>query len=458
MNNNTAVYLKKVCSSFDEIFKNSVLTEKNLCVCLSGGADSTALLISLKMLNEKYRYNLYAVHVNHLLRDAEAFRDEKFCIELCKKLKIKLYKTRIDINKLAEKSKKSIEETARDARYSYFENLGKKEKINFFATAHTKNDNAETIYMNIIRGTTVTGLCGIPQVKGNVIRPILKVSREENIAFLKEKGYTFVTDSSNNDNTYTRNFIRNVFLPSAKRINPKVIDSAERLSSFAKSDENYFAAALENIPKGKKDTQLHPALLRRKLQREYAALTGGNSLMSVHLDAIMSLPYSEHKKYLSMPNGVTAVIKSGKISFILDKNLKKITDSSIYELKYGENKFAGEKVSIFYYNGIFKESENIYNNYTQIRLYFGKIVGGIKYRARCIGDKIFCLGVNKSIKKEFISKGVPSHLRDMIPIFYDDTGIIYVPFIGAADRVYADKNANTDQTVTIKVIFNERQD
>lgn len=445
-------YLDKVSRFLEEL--NVDFNGKKVCVCLSGGADSVSLLVSLYKLKDRFQYILSAVHVNHLLRGAESDRDEQFCRELCKDLGLPLFTARIDIRALAKKSGKSIEETARDARYGCFKALGGKENINYFATAHTKNDNAETVYMNIIRGTTVSGLCGIPPVNGNIIRPLLKIGREENEAFLKENGFSFVQDSTNSDNEITRNYIRNVILPSAKKINPQLIDAADRLSEYARSDEEYFESVLRTLPKDTKDVDLHPALLRRRLQREYAEISGGRSLMSAHLEALIALSLNKTGKMLSLPGEVVARVSEGKIEFLRKKeleNIKKLSDNGIYELKFGENSFADGKVKITCKRINSDFNENIYNNYTHIILDFGKIVGNVRYRKRQEGDKIFCRGINRSIKKEFIAKRVPVFLRDAVPVFFDNEGIVYVPFIGASDRVYC--HGKRENSVLIDVRF-----
>ncbi|OGO87060.1 MAG: tRNA lysidine(34) synthetase TilS [Clostridiales bacterium GWF2_36_10] len=452
-------FLKKVIFTLVEISNtlSTSLKNKTICVCLSGGADSVSLLVALNMLKSKYEFALCAAHVNHLLRGDESFRDENFCIELCVKLGIKLHTTRIDIKKLSKENKKSIEEAARDARYSYFGELGKQYSVDYFATAHTKNDNAETVYMNIIRGTTVSGLCGIPQINGNTIRPLLNMSREENEEFLSTNGFSsandlsFVIDSSNSDNNYTRNYIRNVLLPTAKKINSQVIEAVDRLSEFARIDEGYFNSVLDTLPADIKYSELHPSLLKRKLQRDYSLISGKKSLMTVHLDALISLLNSGQKKRQSMPDGITALIKDGKINFVVAKSIKKIIDNGIYELKYGENIFADGMVKIYLSKNNSVISENIYNNYTYTKLSFGKIIGSVKYRARKTGDRIFSLGVSKSIKKQFIEKGIPEHLREAIPIFFDDKEIVYVPFIGAADRVYSQNDDEDSVTITVQI-------
>ncbi len=457
MNEKSLTYIEKV-----EKALNSICTElqgKRLCVCLSGGADSVALLAAANMLKEKYSFLLFAAHVNHLLRGDESFRDQRFCAELCEKISIKLFISRIDVLRLSEVEKKSVEEAARDARYAFFRQLGAENGIDYFLTAHTKNDNAETVIMNIIRGTTISGLCGIPRKNGNVIRPLLELSREENLAFLNEQCLSYITDSSNEDNNYTRNYIRNVLLPAARKINPRVTEALDRLSAYARSDEDYFFNELNDTGVRIRDKDLPPALLRRRHMREYSKVSGGKSLMTVHLDGLRRLLNTGNGRQLSLPGGITAVTRSGRVIFAQSKsleNLKNTKDEGIYDLSFGENSFAGGRVKVCLNRAGKANNENIYNNYTYIKLSFGKICGSVKYRARKPGDRIFNLGVSKSIKKEFIQRGIPAYIRDIIPVFYDDIGIIYAPFIGAADRVYAAEE--TDDAVFISVRFNERQD
>lgn len=452
MDDSSHIYLSKVSKFIDWVATDrSFYRNKRLCVCLSGGADSVSLLVALYMLKAEYGYKLYAAHVNHLLRGKESDRDEKFCVDLCNSLNIELFLTRIDIKTLAKKSKNSVEETARNARYGYFNELGKAKNIDYFATAHTKNDNAETVIMNITRGTTVSGIRGIPKINHNILRPLLYISREENMDFLKQNNYSFVTDSSNQDIDITRNYVRKIVLPTMKKINSKVVDAVCRLSDSATADEDFFKNYISTLPTDIKDSELHPSVLRRILQNRYSEFTGGKSLMTKHLDALISLSGGENKR-LDVSGGIVAEYNNGFYSFKI-KNAK-IIDYGIYSLNWGENKFANGKVTIVFAQNKSIFEGNIYNNYTQMGLYFDKIVGSIKYRARRTGDKIYCLGVNKSIKKEFITKHIPVSIRDIIPVFYDDNGIIYVPFIGAADRVYA-KYEKKD-TVYIKVCFTNR--
>ena len=171
---------------------------------VSGGADSVALLFSLYLLKEKLGITLEAAHYNHQLRGAESDRDEAFVADLCHRYDVPLH---VGTARVIP-GKKGLEAAARDARYGYFRTL--KGKI---ATAHTADDNAETVLMHLVRGTGLKGLGGIAPVNGSVIRPMLSVTRQEVEDFLEEWCLSYITDSSNDTDAFLRNRIRHCVMP-----------------------------------------------------------------------------------------------------------------------------------------------------------------------------------------------------------------------------------------------------
>ena len=180
---------------------------ERVTAALSGGADSVCLLLVLKELEEKYNIKVYAVHVNHCIRGEESDRDEHFCRDLCRKLGVELTVRRIDVPAYAADNKRSLEEAARDIRYSVFAEVASGGKL---ATAHTASDSAETVILNLARGTGLKGICGIPPVRDNIIRPLIDVTRNDVENYLLKRGQNFITDSTNLSVDYTRNRIRPV--------------------------------------------------------------------------------------------------------------------------------------------------------------------------------------------------------------------------------------------------------
>ena len=205
-------------------------------VGLSGGADSCALLLVLLDIKDELGLEIRACHINHNLRGSESDGDESFVRELCKERGVELTVFSIDVRGAAQKHE-SLEETARRLRYEKFEELcedGAK-----LATAHTANDNAETVLMNMIRGTGTKGLAGIPPVRGKFIRPLIACTREETEAYCAGKGVRFVTDSSNKSDDYTRNRIRHKVIPLLSEFNPSFISAVTRMTQAVGEDSAF---------------------------------------------------------------------------------------------------------------------------------------------------------------------------------------------------------------------------
>lgn len=200
---------------------NLLQANKKYLVALSGGADSVALLLILKELG----YQIEAAHCNFKLRGEESDRDELFCKQLCKKNNIPFHLIHFDTTFYAELHKISIEMAARELRYGYFNNLCNDLQLNAVCVGHHINDNVETIFINLIRGTGLQGLTGIDPINGNIIRPFLCITREEIITYLESRKQQYIIDSSNLINNVTRNRIRLDLLPFMQTINPAVINN-----------------------------------------------------------------------------------------------------------------------------------------------------------------------------------------------------------------------------------------
>lgn len=202
---------------------------------VSGGADSVALLYVLYSLKDELCFSLAACHVNHNLRGEESDSDERFVRRMCRFLDIPLYTASIKVNDLRQKHD-SLEECARRLRYEFFESISKDRLI---ATAHTASDNCETILINMVRGTALSGICGIPAKRDNIIRPLLYNTREDIELYCSENCLDYVTDSTNLSDDYTRNRIRHKVVPLLKEINPSLFGAISRLSQSVSDDDRY---------------------------------------------------------------------------------------------------------------------------------------------------------------------------------------------------------------------------
>lgn len=226
-----------------EIIKRYNLIENGdkIVVGVSGGPDSITLLNVLKNIKEKeiIKFNLVVCHINHMIRE-EAISDEKYVEEYCKKNNIEFFAKRIKVKEMAEKEKIGTEEAGRKARYEFFNEILNKTNANKIATAHTANDNAETVLMNIIRGSGTLGLKGIEAKNGKLIRPLIECKRSEIEKYCKDENLNPRIDKTNLENIYTRNKVRNMLIPYIENnFNPNIIEAINRLSDLSKQENDF---------------------------------------------------------------------------------------------------------------------------------------------------------------------------------------------------------------------------
>lgn len=207
---------------------------------VSGGPDSMSLLNCLYSLKDKLKIEIYVAHINHMIR-VEADEETEYVKEFCNRKGIEFFCKKIDVEKEAKALKIGTEEAGRNIRYEFFEEVAKKTKANKIATAHNSNDNAETVLMNLLRGTSVSGLKGIEKVRdGKFIRPIIERSRQEVEEYCAKENLNPKYDKSNAENIYTRNKVRNLLIPFIqKEFNPNILEGINRLSNLAADQERF---------------------------------------------------------------------------------------------------------------------------------------------------------------------------------------------------------------------------
>ena len=226
------------------IEKHKLLKPSELyLVALSGGADSVALLLLLKNAH----FNVHAAHCNFRLRGDESDRDEAFCVELCQRLGVELHRAHFDTREYAELHKVSIEMAARELRYKWFEQLRQDIGAAGICVAHHRDDSVETVLLNLVRGTGLRGLTGIQPRYGNILRPLLCVSRAEIEAFLAEKGQKYVTDSTNLEADVQRNIVRLEVLPLLRKLNPAVAENIQRTAENLVEAQQVLNVAIAKI-------------------------------------------------------------------------------------------------------------------------------------------------------------------------------------------------------------------
>lgn len=436
--------VKKIRSYFEPL-KDQV-RGRTICVCLSGGADSVSLLYLLKEISSAYGFGVCACHFNHMIRGEEADRDETFCKKLCHDLGITIYCGRDDVPAYAEHYGKTLEEAARECRYAFFQRVLSKNHIDFCATAHNMNDDAETLIMNLIRGSGLNGASAIAPIHDNILRPLLKVSRKEIEDYLDSVKAAFVHDSTNDSIEYTRNYIRHVILPAMSKLNPNVIEALSGYINSCRADREFFDALVsENIDADL--NELPKALRDRIIQRRYKDFTCNILYRSAVLDIEKALAQGK-RSIVSINSKHEAVIQNGRVDFYNK------TDSPEFEfepiiLNDGINDVFADRVTVIISDTVYKSDLFVNKIVTSQLLSFDNINGEIKVRARREGDRIKVFGVNKSVKKLFNEKKIPKEYRDIIPVLYDEQGIIYIPFVGIADRAFPKENILTKSVTTV---------
>lgn len=215
---------------------NMPLSGRTVAVGVSGGADSMALLHVLLELKDEFGMKIIACHVNHGIRGETADRDEKFVVEACKKLGVEVRVLRADVPGTAKKMHLGVEECGRRIRYDFFNSVADDVII---ATAHTLSDRSETLLLNITRGASVKGLCSIPAVRGNIVRPLIDCTRADIEKYCSDNSIAFVTDETNFEDIYSRNRIRLNVIPELKKLNPSLEKAFLRLISNAEEENDF---------------------------------------------------------------------------------------------------------------------------------------------------------------------------------------------------------------------------
>ncbi len=381
--------------------------DDKVTVAFSGGADSVALLKILLSLG----YKVSALHVNHNLRGEESERDEAFCRDLCKKLGVSLSVVSVDVKAYAKDKGLSTETAARDLRYGAL--CGADADV--IATAHTMSDNAETVIFNLIRGSALSGLCGIPLKikKGGkkFVRPIMCLSREDTEMIAKE----YVTDSTNNEDDAARNRIRHHVIPLLKRENPSLEESILKNSFILKEEDVFLQERANTLEMSCEELRKAPrALAMRRVKK----LLEENALPvnSIYISDILALVYSDNPSASVDVGG--ARIRREYDRIIADKSggVSKLSEA---RLAYGENVLSdGSKL-------ILEEKRGKINNlFTTFYIDKDKIDGILRVRARRTGDALQTHGGTKTVKKAHIDNKVPKENRESMPVITDGTGIV----------------------------------
>lgn len=437
--------------------------DTSILVGFSGGADSSALLHMLSVYSKTTGAKIYAAHINHGIRGAEADRDEEFCRNTARKYGVEFFSLKADVPSIAKDRQKSVETAAREVRYEYFSKLMNENNIGVLCVAHNADDNFETILFNISRGSGLSGVCGIPRTRdfegGIIVRPILEMSKADIIEYCSENNIEYVTDSTNIDNDYTRNRIRNLVIPELKAICPGAEHAASRLSENLRADalclDSMAAWFLEETRQGfsieaEKINGSPSAVTTRAIMTMFKEISGGVDIEYPHVKAILALsrkavPHSS----LDLPAGVRAVIENGSLCFTKEAPAPKNLPSEEFCLPLCEGSTPISQIQGEIVTEKIQKDWNIYKKSMKLFVDSDKIIGTLSVRNRMPGDKIRMNSMGKSIKKLMCDKKVDCRIRPRIPMICDDNGIVAVPFLGVSDGYVA--TADTENIISIEL-------
>jgi len=407
--------------------QNMVQPGDTVICAVSGGADSVAMLFAFYLLKEKLAIRLEAAHFNHHLRGEESDRDEAFVRSFCDRYDIPLHLGGGQIIP----GKKGLEAAARDARYAFLRTLDGK-----IATAHTADDNAETVLMHLIRGTGLKGLGGIAPVQGNIIRPMLRLTRAEVEAFNAEWCLSHVEDSSNETDAFLRNRIRHHVMPLLKAENPKLAENLSQMALHLREDEILLSsqANFDTLPPVE-SLKAMPKALRTRALDAFLKQSGVPELEDSHIALAEALVFSENpsaKGYF--PGGITIRRSYDRLEPQTEVGIPEETQLFCP----GETEFGSYRIVCSAATQII----NTPDTFTVVPR------GTITIRSRLSGDTIRLRGGSKSVKKLFIDRKIPAVQRLHIPVICDEAGILGVCSLGTN----MDRAAQELPAVTIQII------
>ncbi len=432
-----------ICKVIDTVEKYRLLKGvRTVAVGVSGGADSMCLLHILSSLKDKYGIIIKAVHINHNLRGEEALRDEMLVRDYCREKGIELTVHSADVASLSAQLGIGTEECGRRVRYECFA----KADCDAVAVAHTLSDSVETAVYNLLRGTGVKGLCGIPvKREPNIIRPLIFCTREEIEAYCETENIPYVTDSTNLTDDYTRNFIRHNIIPSFTKVNSCAVKNISRACTVLGEENDFMEkSALALLDSAERDEgydaeillKAHPAVRKRAI----LILLGermSKQPLHLHTGLVNSIiEKGDGKAELSA--GVYASVKRGVLTFAATE---KIPD-------FWEAVFEDKKAVSPY--GVYTVSEA---DFDVCGAFDGdKIKGELTLSPRKEGDRFTFRkrNVTKSLKKLFNELKIPPEERNRLAVLRDGENIIWIEGVGVNSPYIPDENS--------KIIFRIKKD
>jgi tRNA(Ile)-lysidine synthase len=437
-------------------------TGERIAVALSGGPDSILLLEFMKQFSQETGISIAVAHFNHHLRGSDSQADEQFVAHRAEELGLDFIRGEADVAKIARSKRRNIEATARDLRYRFFFSLVNQHKVNKVATAHTANDQAETVLLRLLRGTGTRGLGGIyPVLDGKIVRPFLNLTRSEIESEIQARQLEFRVDASNSDLHFARNRIRQRLLPLlANDFNPRIVTTLADLANRSRDEDAFLQQAASERAHfwrvRERDEEkialqpligFHPALQRQVLRDMILSACGSlRRLTSINVEALRRFAASSQSgKELILPGGLTArkelewlVISSGPKSAAQEFCIavKPPTEITVAPLALRLRFLVAENVPS-------EVAEKRYNYNQAVRLDLDKVGEGLILRNWQPGDRFQPFGSRRALKlKElFLRRRIPAKSRKLWPVLLSNQQVVWVQGFPAAQGFAASESS-----------------
>lgn len=474
--------------SLDNIFCDG--KPKTVCVALSGGRDSVALLHCLKQLEESFskaqsvaklqnyvnqsqskdvtqdssvgygKLHIVAANVEHGIRGESSLRDSAFVAELCKRMGVELYSFTVDAPSFAKRNGYTVEQAARILRYRCFDELLDGGKCDYVALAHHLDDQIETVFMRILRGTGIRGLSGIKAVNGRYIRPLLDYTRDDISEYVARHNLEFVDDETNDDISYTRNFLR-AEIATLKQRFPAMGAAIKRLSASAEECDSFVESQVpdvevkDGVAYVKISDCVNTLIAKRLFMRAAAALGVVQDIEERHLNLVLDLLSADSGKRLDLTHGICVHKEGDSLAFTRQCNDSKMDEtqfsvkSQVEEISFSEGYFEDFGISVKLVDVAYAK-ENLGNDMRTkdndikcASLYIDaeKIPVGAVIRGRRDGDYIHKFGGGTKSLGDFLTdKKVPLRTRDSLKVVADGSRILAVFGVDISADVKIDEN------------------
>ncbi|MEO0101232.1 MAG: tRNA lysidine(34) synthetase TilS [candidate division WOR-3 bacterium] len=427
----------------------------SILVGFSGGKDSTFLLYALCQLKDWLNLKLFAFHLNHLLRGEEAKRDERFCQEFCRKLKVPLVIKRYDVKRYAKRRKISLEEAGRVIRYRFLEEIRKKKGLDFIVLGHNATDNCETMLLGLIKGQGLSGIAGIPPTRGKIIRPLIDIKREEIEEFLKKNNIPYVFDTTNLSLSHPRNYIRHIILPFLKEVNPNLEETMRQTAQILQEEDAFQkVVAKEKIAEGGIKKVRGGYFIDNKIFLPYNLAIKRRVLKEL----FKKMPYEDVERVIGLvekPSGKEVILKGGlwavkeSDGVFIGKIPKRSTFYKV--LKFGVNRIEGMGLDLEIKR---REKGGEIKDLLAAPMveYFDEdeILPPLYIRFWQPGDFLAYEEGKKKLQDLFVDYKIPKRIKNEIPILFDQKGVLWVLGLRRANRAKITEKTGMILEVKIK--------